>query len=207
MTTQEPETISSLIGDAPPVKALAKLYPLDESDRMELLHIADPHAMGQKPKEMYRGSFGPLPMRTNYDKLLYGTGISYCLGMTAGGVYGAYRGLKIAQGNSYKLKMNSVLNTVTRYGPWAANSLGILTMGWALFDNLFNRYRDSDYINHVSAAFVTGVIYKSTAGLRPALIAGGLMAGAVSAYGALEQFGKRPALAMPTLSTNQAGMA
>ncbi|KAJ3071623.1 hypothetical protein HDU99_002379 [Rhizoclosmatium hyalinum] len=62
-------------------------------------------------------------------------------------------------------------------------------MGWALLDNTIYSFRGvSDYYNHISAAFLAGAIFKSTAGVRPALIAGGLMTGVVGSYGLWEQF-------------------
>jgi hypothetical protein len=53
---------------SPPVKK--------EADDIEYLFIEDnPFIKAPRPT----GSFGPLPMRTNSDKLLYGTGISSTL--------------------------------------------------------------------------------------------------------------------------------
>eukprot|EP00842_Homolaphlyctis_polyrhiza_P005198 jgi/Hompol1/567/HPOL_002550-RA len=160
------------------------------------------------------GTFGPLPMRTNTDKLLYGTGLAYLTGRTLdsrlqkqdrlrsnafmarvrsqglsyGAVYGFYRGLQTAQVPNFRVRFNSVLNQATRYGPWAANSLGVMTLGWALLDNTFSMVRGdkSDYFNHIAAAFASGVIFKSTAGIRPALVTGTILAATVSSYGVLE---------------------
>ncbi len=51
-------------------------------------------------------------------------------------------------------------------------------------DTAFEAIRGkSDYTNHISAAFLTGFLFKSTAGMRPALLTGSLMAGVVGAYG------------------------
>ena len=64
-----------------PSKLAAQLYRIPADDRLQLLPIIDPMQMqGLGPKEHPRGSFGPFPMRTNYDKLLYGTGIAYVTG-------------------------------------------------------------------------------------------------------------------------------
>ncbi|KAJ3288290.1 hypothetical protein BCR33DRAFT_763566 [Rhizoclosmatium globosum] len=169
----------------------AYLHPITKDNGIEYLFINE-NPMGVpagKPKERMTGSFGPLPMRTNYDKLLYGTGAAYLTGFFGGGIYGAYRGLQIAQGNSFKIRYNSVLNSIGRHGPRISNSMGVLTMGWALLDNTIYSFRGvSDYYNHISAAFLAGAIFKSTAGVRPALIAGGLMTGVVGSYGLWEQF-------------------
>ncbi|KAI8842757.1 Tim17/Tim22/Tim23/Pmp24 family-domain-containing protein [Chytriomyces cf. hyalinus JEL632] len=175
------------------------LHPITENNPSQLLFINDnPMGVpGVQQKERLSGSFGPLPMRTNYDKLLYGTGAAYFSGFIGGGLYGAYRGLQIAQGNSFNIRYNSVLNSIGRQGPRISNSLGVMTMGWGLLDNLFSSFRGgkSDYYNHVTAAFLSGALFKSTAGLRPALIAGGLMATVVGGYGLSETFNSTSAKA------------
>ena len=48
------------------------------------------------------------------------------LGLAYGGVYGTYRGLATSPNRLFKVQLNSVINQTTRYGPWAANSLGVL---------------------------------------------------------------------------------
>ncbi|KAJ3106420.1 Mitochondrial import inner membrane translocase subunit tim23 [Phlyctochytrium planicorne] len=193
------ESFGSMISGAKD-RIASKLHPTVPDDGIEYIFI-DENPLAPKKKERPAGHFGPLPMRTVYDKLNYGTGVAYVFGLSVGGMYGAIRGLQIAPGNSYKIRVNSLLNTATRYGPWAANSLGILTMGWALTDNLMQSVRGvSDYYNHISAAFLTGLIFKSTAGIRPALLAGSIMASVVSLYGLQENFGRNPPkLTMPEL--------
>lgn len=41
----------------------------------------------------------------------------------------------------------------------------------------------SDYSNHVGSAFLAGLLFKSTAGVRPAFISGAIMASVVAGYG------------------------
>ncbi|KND03196.1 protein transporter TIM23 [Spizellomyces punctatus DAOM BR117] len=178
-----------------------KLAPVPQDD-VELLYLAD-NPFGLPPTERQTGTFGPLPMRTNYDKLLYGVGTAYLGGLSGGGVYGALRGLRTAQVPTFKVRMNSVLNQTTRYGPWAANSMGILTMGWALLDNAFEMIRgESDYINHISAAFTSGFIFKSTAGLRPAFLTGSILASVVGSYGLWDKL-RTDGLRLPTVGRGQ----
>ena len=64
-------------------------------------------------------------------------------GLTYGGLYGTYRGLKTAPNSLFKVRMNSIVNQTTRYGPWAANSLGVITLGWAMIDKYvsFMKYK------------------------------------------------------------------
>lgn len=79
-------------------------------------------------------------MRTSGDKMLYGTGAAYVMGVSAGGIMGMYRGLRskamkelVGSGASWRLKMNSVVNSTTRYGPWLGNSWGMLSKFLDLF--------------------------------------------------------------------------
>jgi hypothetical protein len=100
---------------------------------LEYIYLDDQHppgvplppgvpAMPERPS----GSWGPLPMRTDSDKMLYGTGAAYILGQALGGSYGLIRGWNNPQATTLKLKINSVLNTCTRTGPWMANHGGAL---------------------------------------------------------------------------------
>ncbi|EGF77785.1 hypothetical protein BATDEDRAFT_91477 [Batrachochytrium dendrobatidis JAM81] len=157
-----------------------------EHEPIELIFI-DEHPHMKNPTPRQRGYFGPIPMRTGYDKLLYGTGVSYLSGLSYGAVYGVIRGLQTAQVPNFKVRMNSIVNQTTRYGPWAANSLGVMTMTWAIMDNTLSMIRGkSDYFNHISAAFASGILFKSTAGIRPAVITGSILASIVSGYGIFE---------------------
>ena len=47
-------------------------------------------------------------------------------GMTSGGVWGFVEGLRHPDGTTARLRINSVLNGVTRRGPFLGNSLGVL---------------------------------------------------------------------------------
>ncbi|KAJ3120689.1 Mitochondrial import inner membrane translocase subunit tim23 [Nowakowskiella sp. JEL0407] len=174
----EPETVSSMLGG---VKLTNEKF-LGLDNGVEYLTIEENPFM---PEIKLAGSFGPFPMRNDSDKCLYGTGMGYLLGISTGGLYGIIRGLRSSQGKLFRLRLNSVLNSTTRYGPRAANGMGVLTLSWALLDSGLSRLRDgkSDYYNHISAAFLSGFLYRSTAGIRPALFAGWIMASVVSAYG------------------------
>lgn len=108
-------------------------------------------------------------------------------GLLYGGVYGTYRGLVTAPNPLFKVRLNSVVNQTTRYGPWSANSLGVLALTWATLDSLIGGVRDSDdYVTHVAAGFSTGFLFKCTTGIRQACTAGGLVGGVVGAYGLLQ---------------------
>ena len=164
---------------------------MKQDQEIEYLFI-DENPFATKPNKRPSGTFGPLPMRTGFDKLLYGCGAAYLAGLTYGGVYGTIRGLQTAQLNTFNVRMNSILNQSTRYGPWAANSMGIMTMGWAIIDNTLEALRGTnDYYNHIGSAFLSGFIFKSTAGLKPAFLTGSILASIVSSYGLYDAFKKQ----------------
>lgn len=103
------------------------VLPPTEKDNLEYLYIDEQLPFpSNKPVEHPTGSWGPLPMRTDSDKMLYGTGTAYMLGLGFGGAWGAVKGLQHPNATTFKLKINSVLNITTRYGPWAGNHAGIM---------------------------------------------------------------------------------
>jgi mitochondrial import inner membrane translocase subunit TIM23 len=61
-------------------------------------------------------------------------------------------------------------------------------MAWSMTDNLLEEIREtSDYYNHCGAAFLSGALFKSTAGIRPAVLTGGILSFSMMAYGAVEK--------------------
>jgi inner membrane translocase subunit Tim23 len=132
-------------------------------------------------------SWAYLPMKTKGEKLLYGCGASYLTGLCGGGIYGFVKGWTKPQPIlNYKLRLNRALNLSTKYGPWAGNSMGVLGLMYTSFDSLLNSIRKdkpNDYYNHVGAGFISGALYKSTAGLKVATLSGGIFAGMVALCG------------------------
>ena len=47
-------------------------------------------------------------------------------GVAVGGVWGLYEGVRRPDGKTLRLRLNGVLNGVTRRGPFTGNSLGVL---------------------------------------------------------------------------------
>lgn len=138
-SVEEEITVSSMLSKSPKSSiAQPSMKDLPEEE-IEYLTIKDnPYSKNEiKPT----GSFGVLPMRNNSDKLQYGTGSMYVTGLASGGLYGFFRGWNKSSGSSFKLRLNSVLNTTTRFGPWliyfyphsififrAANSIGVMSI-------------------------------------------------------------------------------
>ncbi|WWC87154.1 uncharacterized protein L201_002040 [Kwoniella dendrophila CBS 6074] len=135
------------------------------------------------------GSASVLPSRGWTDDLCVGTGTTYLSGLVIGGMWGAKEGLSRPLGNnpSMKLRINSILNGCTRRGSFTGNSLGVL----AIFYNLANSSLDSirgrhDTYNVLGAAALSGAIFKSTAGVRPALVGASIMTAAAGAWSAFK---------------------
>ena len=53
-------------------------------------------------------------------------GTSYLTGVAVGGVWGVYDGLWSAEGTSARLRGNSILNGLTRRGPYMGNTFAVL---------------------------------------------------------------------------------
>lgn len=49
-----------------------------------------------------------------------------CTGLTAGGTWGLWEGLRRPEGRTMRLRMNSVLNGCTRRGPFLGNTAAVL---------------------------------------------------------------------------------
>jgi import inner membrane translocase subunit TIM23 len=105
------------------------------------------------------------------------------IGLGAGGAWGLREGLtrNLGERSSTKLRLNSILNGVTRRGTLLGNSLGVLGESYvhnrvdrrlklgrlAIFYNITNSTLDHfrgkhDVFNSLGAAAASGAIYKST---------------------------------------------
>eukprot|EP01136_Pigoraptor_vietnamica_P004600 Opistho-1_new@35100 len=117
------------------------------------------------------------------ERICYGTGTSYLAGLSVGGVWGFYEGMRNPLAVSRKLKINSVLNGMTKRGPFLGNNAGVIAFTYNAINSLAVHLREEDNaLNVMGSAIATGVLFKSTAGLRAMAIAGalgGVFAGAV----------------------------
>ncbi|KAI8908964.1 Tim17/Tim22/Tim23/Pmp24 family-domain-containing protein [Gorgonomyces haynaldii] len=139
-----------------------------------------PNAANRKKKT---STLGPFPMRTSGQRIFYSTGLAYLTGISYGTLYGTYRGLMTAKLPNFRVRMNAVVNQVSRYGTWSANSLAVMAMQTAIFDGLYSSIRgQEDSWNAILGAFTSGFVFKSTAGIRSATVTGALLASAVGSY-------------------------
>eukprot|EP00245_Coleochaete_scutata_P005592 TRINITY_DN19251_c0_g1_i1.p1 TRINITY_DN19251_c0_g1~~TRINITY_DN19251_c0_g1_i1.p1 ORF type:complete len:199 (-),score=41.35 TRINITY_DN19251_c0_g1_i1:415-990(-) len=110
------------------------------------------------------------------DNLTYYTGCGYLAGAVVGGGYGLAEGLRTRPDegiDTWKLRVNKILNSSGHRGRTAGNALGILGLLYAGMESAAAHYRSSDDIfNNILAGFGTGALYKAAAGPRTAVIAG-----------------------------------
>jgi import inner membrane translocase subunit TIM23 len=63
-------------------------------------------------------------------------GMSYLMGITAGGMYGFRQGLAATPSNRFRVQLNSILNHCGRYGSKAGNTLGVYAVMYSLYEGL-----------------------------------------------------------------------
>jgi import inner membrane translocase subunit TIM23 len=81
---------------------------------------------GAAPEYLFESS--KTKQRSSTEKLFYGTGIAYIVGQTIGGTWGFVEGLQHPEGSTTKLRINAILNSCTRRGPFLGNNFGVIAL-------------------------------------------------------------------------------
>ena len=74
--------------------------------------------------------------RGMFVKMCANSGLSYLIGITAGGLYGLRTGLASTPSNKFRVQLNSVLNHSGRYGSRAGNMLGVFAVLYSCYEGL-----------------------------------------------------------------------
>jgi len=150
------------------------LHPLAglNQDTLDYLTLDD-SALSDLP-----GGRSILPSRGWSDDLCYGTGVSYLAALSIGGTWGLVEGLnRLPPTAPPKLRLNSALNAITRRGPFLGNSAGVVALLYNGINSTIGYYRGKhDTLNSVAAGGISGMVFRSTRGVRPMLISGGIVA-------------------------------
>ncbi|KAI1857600.1 uncharacterized protein JN550_013112 [Neoarthrinium moseri] len=157
----------------------SQLHPLAglNKDTLEYITLED-SALSDLP-----GAQSAIPSRGFSDDLCYGTGITYLTALTLGGAWGLQEGLRRSANQPPKLRLNSVLNAVTRRGPFLGNSAGVVAICYNLFNSGIGYARGKhDAFNTILAGGLSGMLFKSTRGLRPMMVSGGVVASIAGAW-------------------------
>jgi mitochondrial import inner membrane translocase subunit TIM23 len=167
------QDVSSFLGSSSLPDA-SQLHPLAGLNQQTLDYLTlDESTLTDLP-----GSRSALPSRGWSDDLCYGTGVTYLAALSIGGTWGLIEGLNKAPASAPpKLRLNSVLNSVTRRGPFLGNSAGVVAMVYNGFNSIIGHYRGKhDSANSIVAGALSGMLFKSTRGLKPMVISGGIVA-------------------------------
>ncbi|SCU78125.1 LANO_0A02168g1_1 [Lachancea nothofagi CBS 11611] len=176
--------VSSIIS-TPGALDTSRLHPLAGLERgVEYLDLEE------EQLSTMEGSRSLIPSRGWTDDLCYGTGAVYLVGLGLGGSYGFFEGLRNIPPNSPgKLQLNTVLNHITRRGPFIGNNAGVLTLTYNLINSTIDGFRGKhDSANSVVAGALTGAIFKSSKGLKPMGYASGMMAAAAATWCGIKSF-------------------
>ncbi|OQD70265.1 hypothetical protein PENDEC_c025G06348 [Penicillium decumbens] len=119
-----------------------------------------------------------LPSRGWTDDLGYGAGTTYVAALTLGGAWGLAEGLRKTPATAPpKIRLNGVLNSITRRGPFLGNSAGVVAMIYNGLNSAIGYARGKhDAANSIAAGALSGMIFKSTRGVKPMVISGGIVA-------------------------------
>lgn len=104
--------------------------------------------------------------------------------LSIGGAWGLAEGLKKNPATMPpRLRLNGVLNAITRRGPFLGNSAGVIAMVYNGINSTIGHFRGKhDMTNSVVAGAISGAIFKSTRGVRPMMISSGIVASVAGAW-------------------------
>jgi len=126
---------------------------------------------------------GASRQRGRFEYAFGSIGGSVLIGAAGGSVAGLYKGIQDTQGQAGKVRRTQILNYVVKRGATAGNALGVMALMYSGLGVLFSWVRDEDdHYNTLAAATATGLLYKSTAGLRKCGVGGAAGFGIAAAY-------------------------
>jgi len=128
---------------------------------------------------------GANPRRGRFELAFSQIGGSVMAGACFGGANGLFKGLSdpLIKNEVWSVRRTQMLNYITTQGGASASSLGVLAVMYAGIGTLlsFGRKVD-DELNTLIAGTATGLLYKSSAGLRRCAIGGAVGFGIAAAY-------------------------
>ncbi|XP_037959537.1 mitochondrial import inner membrane translocase subunit Tim23 [Teleopsis dalmanni] len=128
---------------------------------------------------------GASKQRGRFELAFSQIGSSVMVGAGIGGVVGFYNGIRTtaAMNQTGKLRRTQMLNHIMKQGSGTANTLGTLAVMYSAFGVLLQYTRgEDDDINTLVAGTATGLLYKSSSGLRRCALGGGVGLGISALY-------------------------
>jgi len=102
-----------------------------------------------------------------------------------GGMNGLVTGYRELQSSQYTaaVRRTQMLNSVTKRGASMAQTLGVIALMYSVLGVVLAKLRGAeDELNTLVAGTSTGMLYKSTAGMKKCFLSGGVGFGLASAY-------------------------
>lgn len=127
---------------------------------------------------------GAESQRGRFEKAFSQIGGSVMVGAGVGGINGIVSGLKETKELTGAVKRTQMLNFITKQGAASAQTLGVIALIYSIFGVALSKLRGNteDDINTLSAATMTGIVFKSRAGQKAMLKGGGIGFGLASLY-------------------------
>lgn len=128
---------------------------------------------------------GASRQRGRFEHAFSQIGASCMVGAGLGGMGGFYNGLKITTlaGQKGRLRVTQLINHTMKKGAASANTLGVIALMYSGFGTILSYARNAeDELNTLAAASLTGMLYKSTSGLKKCATGGAVGLGIAAAY-------------------------
>lgn len=135
----------------------------------------DPRYLQSQPEFIFPE--GASKQRGRFELAFSQIGSSAMIGAGVGGLAGFYNGVRATSlaNQTGKLRRTQLLNHVMKQGAATANTLGTIAVMYSAFGVLLQWVRgEDDGINTIAAGGATGLLYKSTSGIRKCAIGGGV---------------------------------
>uniref|UniRef100_A0A7S1XNQ0 Mitochondrial import inner membrane translocase subunit TIM23 n=1 Tax=Phaeomonas parva TaxID=124430 RepID=A0A7S1XNQ0_9STRA len=120
-------------------------------------------------------------------------GTAYLAGVIGGGGVGLMEGVRSSPSSRFRILFNSIMNNAGKRGSRAGNAFGCVALFYSGFLALYDGYNVDmqlgvgDWVNPVLSGASTGLLYKSTAGPRAAILAAVLGGGVIGASFGVEE--------------------
>mmetsp|Transcript_10193 Transcript_10193/g.9130 ORF Transcript_10193/g.9130 Transcript_10193/m.9130 type:complete len:191 (+) Transcript_10193:19-591(+) len=117
--------------------------------------------------------------RDIFGRLFFNTGSLYLTGFSAGCSYGLIEGWRAAVNPNFRIRLNSILNAMSKRGSKLGNSLGVIafihTASVGVADAItLDNYVGNTVATPVAAGFVTGFMYGIPRGSRAGALGGAI---------------------------------
>lgn len=174
-----------LFGLLPPSDTLGNIPVTSGSSALSPYLNFDPSYLSIDAEPQFIMPEGASQRRGRFELAFSQIGGSVCIGAGIGGVNGLYNGLRETKADQLvgPVRRTQILNFVTKKGASSAQTLGVIALMYSIFGVAVSKARGADdELNTLGAATATGLLFKSTAGLKKCLRGGAIGFGLAAVY-------------------------